>query len=120
MKALEKSQISSELAKKVAEQPSWCSHNSQLIQSLKILGNLCCYYQLVAGKDPLGSFREMVISTCCWVGSARKYILVGNFNNSTGVKFFKFGFTEHTFLRSLHKQSIICILNNIGSFLYIN
>ena len=64
----------------------------------------------------MGSFREMVVSTCCWVKSARKYVLMGNFNDCSGVTLLKFDFTEHIFLRSLSKQLIIWILNNITSY----
>ena len=76
----------------------------------------CFYYQILASKGPLGSFREMVVSTSCWVKSARKYVLMGNFNNCTWATLLKFDFTENIFLRSLSKQLIICILNNITPY----
>ena len=77
----------------------------------------CFYYGHIEDKCPPGSFREMVVSICCRVESVRKYVLMGNFNNRAGVTSLKFGFTEHIFQRSLHNQSIICILNKIASLL---
>ena len=61
----------------------------------------------------------VLLNTSCFVESLSKYVLMCKFINRTGVTLLKLGSTQHIFLMTLHKYSIICILNKILFILHV-